>query len=75
VLAPADEPDRGPPFTPSDAEPQREDGIDDATRPPVAAIALREAARLALRRAGDADRRLASPSPDRLRPRAPGGRL
>ena len=46
---------RGAPFSPSDAEPEDVDWINDATRPLIRAIPPRDAARLALRIAEETD--------------------
>jgi hypothetical protein len=63
--------ERGVPFSPSDAEPEDVDWINDATRPLIHAIAPREAAQLALRLAGETDRRVASLAADRMFPNDP----
>ena len=55
VLALADKLERGVPFSPSDAEPEDVDWINDATRPLIHAIAPRDVARLALRLAEETD--------------------
>jgi hypothetical protein len=68
ALALADKLERGVPFSPSDAEPEDVDWINDATRPLIHAIAPREAAQLALRIAEETDRRVASLPPDRMWP-------
>jgi hypothetical protein len=68
VLALADKLDRGVPFSPSDAEPEDVDWINDAARPLIHAIPPREAAELALRLAEETDRRVASLQPDRMYP-------
>ena len=54
---------RGVPFSPSDAEPEDVDWINDAARPLIHAIAPREAAQLALRLADETDQRIASLPP------------
>ena len=59
----ADKLERGVPFSPSDAEPEDVDWINDATRSLIHAIAPREAAQLALRLAEETDRRVASLAP------------
>jgi Mycothiol maleylpyruvate isomerase N-terminal domain len=64
----ADKLERGVPFSPSDAEPEDVDWINDATRPLIHAIAPREAAQLALRLAEETDGRVASLAPDRMFP-------
>jgi hypothetical protein len=66
ALALADKLERGVPFSPSDAEPEDVDWINDAARPLIHAIAPREAAQLALRLAEETDRRVASLAPDRM---------
>lgn len=63
ALVLADKLVRGVPFSPSDAEPEDVDWINDATRPLIHAIAPREAAQLALRLAGETDHRIASLPP------------
>jgi sulfite reductase beta subunit-like hemoprotein len=68
ALVLADKLERGVPFSPSDAEPEDVDWINDATRPLIHAIAPREAAQLAWRLAEDTDRRVASLAPDRMYP-------
>jgi sulfite reductase beta subunit-like hemoprotein len=68
ALVLADKVERGVPFSPSDAEPEDVDWINDATRPLIHAIAPREAAQLALRLAEDTDARVASLAPDRMYP-------
>jgi DinB family protein len=68
ALALADKLQRGVPFTPSDAEPEDVDWINDATRPLIHAIAPREAAQLALRLAEETDQRVASIAPNRMYP-------
>jgi hypothetical protein len=71
VLALADKLERGAPFSPSDAEPEDVDWINDASRPLIHAIPPREVARLALRIAEETDARVASLPVDRLWPRDP----
>lgn len=68
ALALADKLERGVPFSPSDAEPEDVDWINDATRPLIHAIAPREAAELALRIAEETDRRVEVLPPDRMWP-------
>lgn len=68
ALVLADKLERGVPFSPSDAEPEDVDWINDATRPLIHAIPPREAARLALRLAEETDRLMASLPPDRMWP-------
>jgi hypothetical protein len=68
ALALADKLERGVPFSPSDAEPEDVDWINDAMRPLIHAIAPREAARLALHLAEETDRLVASLAPDRMWP-------
>ena len=75
VLALADKLERGVPFSPSDAEPEDVDWINDATRPLIHAIAPRAVAQLALRLAEETDRRVASLPLDRLWPRDPNSPL
>jgi sulfite reductase beta subunit-like hemoprotein len=60
--------ERGVPFTPSDAEPEDVDWINDATRPLIHAIAPREAAQLALQLAEKTDQSMAVLPPDRMFP-------
>jgi hypothetical protein len=71
VLSLADKLDRGEPFSPSDAEPEDVDWINDASRPLIHAIPPVEAARLALQIAEETDARVASLPLDRLYPRDP----
>ena len=71
VLALSDKLERGEPFTPSDAEPEDVDWINDATRPLIHAIPPREAARLSLQIAEDTDARVATLPLDRLWPTDP----
>lgn len=71
VLALADKLEAGVPFSPSDAEPEDVDWINDATRPLIHAIAPRQAAELAVHLAEETDRRVASLAPDRLWPDDP----
>lgn len=54
---------RGSPFSPSDAEPEDVDWINDATRPLIHAIPPRDAALLALRIAEETDEQVASLPP------------
>jgi hypothetical protein len=68
ALALADKLERGLPFSPSDAEPEDVDWINDATRPLIHAIPPREVAQLALGLAEETDRRVASLAPDRVFP-------
>jgi hypothetical protein len=75
MLALAEKLERGIPFSPSDAEPEDVDWINDASRPLIHAIAPREAARLALRIAEDTDAKVASLPADRLWPRDPSSPL
>jgi len=63
VLALADKVESGVPFSPSDAEPEDVDWINDATRPLIHAIAPRQAAELAVQLAEETDRRVASLAP------------
>jgi hypothetical protein len=62
---------RGEPFSPSDAEPEDVDWINDATRPLIHAIEPREAAKLTLRVAEDTDRLVASLPTERMWPHDP----
>jgi Mycothiol maleylpyruvate isomerase N-terminal domain len=71
VLALADKLERGVPFSPSDADPEDVDWINDASRPLIHAIEPRELAQLALRIAEETDRRVASLPPDRMWPGDP----
>jgi hypothetical protein len=71
VLALADKLERGVPFSPSDAEPEDVDWINDASRPLIHAIPPRDVARLALHIAEETDARVATLPPDRLWPRDP----
>jgi len=75
VLALADKLERDEPFSPSDAEPEDVDWINDATRPLIHAIPPLEAARLAFRIAEETDARVASLPLDRLWPSDPGSPL
>jgi hypothetical protein len=63
--------ERGQPYTPSDAEPEDVDWINDSTRPFIHAIEPRAAARLALEIAEDADRRVAPLDPQKIYPGDP----
>ena len=60
ALVLADKVERGIPLSPSDAEPEDVDWINDATRPLIDAIAPRAAAQLAMRLAEETDSRVAS---------------
>jgi DinB superfamily len=71
VLALAEKLERGQPFSPSDAEPEDVDWINDASRPLIHAIPPLDLARLALRIAEETDARVASLPVDRLWPRDP----
>ncbi|HYU92607.1 MAG TPA: DinB family protein [Actinomycetota bacterium] len=71
VLSLADKVERGEPFSPSDAEPEDVDWINDASRPLIHAIPPREVAQLALRIAEETDARVATLPPERLWPRDP----
>jgi hypothetical protein len=71
VLSLADKLDSGVPFSPSDAEPEDVDWINDASRPLIHAIPPLEAARLSLRIAQETDARVATLPMDRLWPRDP----
>jgi hypothetical protein len=70
-LALAGKLERGVPFSPSDAEPEDVDWINDAARPLILAIEPRALAELALRVAEDTDRRMASLPPERVWPQDP----
>ena len=71
VLALADKLERGTPFSPSDAEPEDVDWINDASRELIHAIPPLEVARLALRTAEETDARVATLPVDRLWPNDP----
>jgi hypothetical protein len=71
VLALADKLERGVPFSPSDADPEDVDWINDASRPLIHAIPPREVARLALRIAEETDARVATLPLDHLWPHDP----
>jgi len=71
ALALARKLERGVPFTPSDDEPEDVDWINDASRPLIHAIPLREAARLALEIAEETDATMASLPPERVWPNDP----
>jgi hypothetical protein len=71
MLALSDKLERDVPFSPSDAEPQDVDWINDASRPLIHAIPPLEAARLSLRIAEKTDARVATLPLDRLWPRDP----
>jgi hypothetical protein len=71
VLALADKLEAGVPFSPSDAEPEDVDWINDASRPLIHAMAPRQMAELALRLAEETDRRVASLPPARMWPADP----
>jgi hypothetical protein len=71
VLALADKLEAGVPFSPSDAEPEDVDWINDASRPLIHAMAPRQMAELALRLAEEADRRVAALPPGRMWPADP----
>lgn len=68
VLALADKMERSVPFSPSDAEPEDVDWINDATRPLIHAVPPRAMAELALRLAEETDRRVASLPSERMWP-------
>ena len=59
---------RGVPFSPSDAEPEDVDWINNATRPLIHAVPPRATAELALRLAEETDRRVASLPSERMWP-------
>ncbi len=71
ALALADKLERGLLFSPSDAEPEDVDWINDASRPLIHAIPPLELARLALRIAEETDARVATLPLDSLWPRDP----
>ena len=71
VLSLADKLERGAPFTPSDADPEDVDWINDASRPLIHAIPSVELARLALSIAEETDARVATLPPDGLWPGDP----
>ncbi len=71
ALALAEKLERGEPFSPSDAEPEDVDWINDASRPLIHAIPPLEVARLALHIAEETDARVANLPVDRLWPRDP----
>lgn len=71
ALVLAEKVERGVPFSPSDAEPEDVDWINDATRPLIHAIDPREAARQAARLAEETDRRVAALPPERMWPNDP----
>ncbi|MFL5797767.1 MAG: maleylpyruvate isomerase N-terminal domain-containing protein [Actinomycetota bacterium] len=60
--------ERGDPFSPSDAEADDVDTLNDATRLLIDSIAPRAAAELAVRLAEETDRRVASLPPERMYP-------
>jgi hypothetical protein len=71
MLALADKLDRGEPFSPSDAEPEDVDWINDASRPLIHAVPPLELARLSLQIAEETDARMETLPVDRLWPRDP----
>jgi len=71
VLSLADKLDRGEPFSPSDAEPEDVDWINDASRELIHAVPPRDVARLALRIAEETDALVATLPVDRLWPADP----
>jgi hypothetical protein len=71
MLALADKLERGEPFSPSDAEPEDVDWINDASRALIHAIPPLELARLALQIAEETDARVETLPADRLWPRDP----
>jgi hypothetical protein len=71
VLALAEKLERGEPFSPSDAEPEDVDWINDASRPLIHAIPPLDVARLAFHIAEETDARVAILPVDRLWPRDP----
>ena len=75
VLSLADKLERGEPFSPSDAEPEDVDWINDASRALIHAVPPQELARLSLQIAEETDARVATLPLDRLWPRDPGSPL
>jgi hypothetical protein len=71
VLALAGKLESGVPFSPSDAEPEDVDWINDATRPLIHAIEPRVLTDLALRLAEETDRKVATLPPPRMWPDDP----
>jgi sulfite reductase beta subunit-like hemoprotein len=71
VLSLADKLEHGVPFSPSDADPEDVDWINDASRPLIHAIPPLDAARLALHIAEETDTRVATLPADRLWPQDP----
>ena len=71
VLALAGKLERGEPFSPSDAEPEDVDWINDAARPLIHAIEPHVLADLALRLAEETDRKVASLPTERMWPHDP----
>jgi hypothetical protein len=71
VLSLADKLERGEPFTPSDAEPEDVDWINDSSRPFIHAVPPVDLARLALEIAEQTDARVATLPTDRLWPADP----
>jgi hypothetical protein len=71
VLALVGKLEGGVPFSPSDAEPEDVDWINDAARPLIHAIEPRKLAELALRMAEETDLRVASLPPERMWPDDP----
>jgi hypothetical protein len=75
VLALANKMERGVPFSPSDAEPEDVDWINDATRPLIHAVPPRVMAEIAMRLVEEADRRVASLPHERMWPSDPSSPL
>ncbi|MEX1262338.1 MAG: maleylpyruvate isomerase N-terminal domain-containing protein [Actinomycetota bacterium] len=71
VLSLADKMERSEPFSPSDAEPEDVDWINDASRPLIHAVPPLELARLSLQIAEETDARVATLPLDRLWPNDP----
>lgn len=71
ILVLADKLEAGAPFSPSDAEPEDVDWINDASRPLIHAIPPLEAARLTLEIAEQTDARVARLPVDRMWPQDP----
>ena len=67
--------ERGIPFTPDDDEPDEVDWINDSALMLIQAIEPREVARLALRLAEEADRRVAALPPEKMWPADPSSPL
>ena len=68
ILSLAGKLDRGEPFAPTDTDPEDVDWINDASRPLIHAVPVRELATLSLRIAEETDALVATLPPDRLWP-------